>query len=84
MEVQDLIYMSELTKPVYKAFEVANMLGVTTAALRVWDEKGRMKFKYSAGGHRLVEKAELIRHLKGIRLFVDDSYYTRRDVDVRY
>lgn len=71
---------SEFTKPVYKAGETARVIGVTTETLRNYEDSGKIKFFRSSGGHRLIEREELLRFLDSKGLLLDDIESTKRDV----
>lgn len=72
--------VSEFTKPVYKAGETAKIIGVTTHTLGDYEKSGVMKFFRSSGGHRLIEREELLRFLDSKGLLLDDTQAEKRDV----
>ena len=72
--------VSEFTKPVYKAGETARLIGVTTETLRNYEDSGLIKFFRSQGGHRLIEREELLRFLDSRGLLFDDTGSGKRDV----
>jgi molybdopterin-binding protein len=45
--------------PAYKLGQAAALLGVSVDTLRRWGDAGRVRITRSAGGHRLVEGADL-------------------------
>lgn len=55
-----MYYVSKFTKPVYKAGEVAKVLGITTQTLRVYEDDGKIAYFRSEGGHRLVKREDLL------------------------
>lgn len=71
---------SDLTKPVYRAGEVAKLLGVTTNTLRYYAEQGKIRTVRSEGGHRLVTREDLIEFLDKRGMLFDDSQQEKRDV----
>lgn len=71
---------SEFVKPVYKAGETARVIGVTTETLRNYEDSGLIKFFRSSGGHRLIEREELLRFLDNKGLLLDDTKSAKRDV----
>lgn len=72
--------VSEFLKPVYKAGETAKIIGVTTETLRNYEDAGKIKFFRSSGGHRLIERKELLRFLNSKGLLLDDTDGIKRDV----
>lgn len=72
--------VSEFTKPVYKAGETASIIGVTTETLRNYEDSGLIRFFRSQGGHRLIERDELLRFLEAKGLLLDDTQAGKRDV----
>lgn len=72
--------VSEFLKPVYKAGETAKIIGVTTETLRNYEDAGKIKFFRSDGGHRLIERDELLRFLDSKGLLLDDTAREKRDV----
>lgn len=72
--------VSEFIKPVYKAGETARIIGVTTETLRNYEDSGLIKFFRSQGGHRLIEREELLQFLDSKGLLLDDTANTKRDV----
>lgn len=72
--------ISEFTKPVYKAGETARIIGVTTETLRKYEDAGIIRFFRSQGGHRLIEREELLRFLDSKGLLLDDTSCVKRDV----
>lgn len=71
---------SEFAKPVYKAGETARVIGVTTETLRNYEDSGLIKFFRSSGGHRLIEREELLRFLDSKGLLLNDTDDVKRDV----
>ena len=59
-----MYYVSEFTKSVYKAGEVAKVLGITTQTLRVYEDNGKIAYFRSEGGHRLVKQEDLLSFLQ--------------------
>ena len=72
--------VSEFIKPVYKAGETARIIGVTTETLRNYEDAGKIKFFRSDGGHRLIERDELLRFLDSKGLLLNDTAQEKRDV----
>ena len=72
--------VSEFTKPVYKAGEIAKMLGITTQTLRVYEDSGRIPYFRSEGGHRLVKREDLLSFLDEKGILADNSGDRKRDV----
>lgn len=72
--------VSEFAKPVYKAGETARIIGVTTETLRNYEDSGKIKFFRSSGGHRLIEREELLRFLDTKGLLLDDTVQEKMDV----
>ena len=72
--------VSEFIKPVYKAGETARIIGVTTETLRNYEDAGKIKFFRSSGGHRMIERDELLRFLDTKGLLLDDTKQEKRDV----
>lgn len=72
--------VSEFTKPVYKAGETAKIIGVTTETLRNYEDSGLIKFFRSEGGHRLIERDELLKFLDSKGLLLDDTGNAKRDI----
>lgn len=72
--------ISEFVKPIYKAGEAAQIIGVTTETLRNYEDAGKIKFFRSSGGHRLIERDELLRFLDSKGLLLDDMMQEKRDV----
>ena len=72
--------VSEFTKPIYKAGEVAKILGVTTQTLRVYENDGRIPYFLSEGGHRLVKREDLLSFLQAKGILFDDTTNQKRDV----
>lgn len=64
---------SQFTKKIYKVGEVASLLGITTRTLSNYERDGKIKMLRSDGGHRLVEREELIQYLGSMGLILDDS-----------
>ncbi len=59
---------------------MANILGITTQTLRVYEDEGRIPFFRSEGGHRLVKREALLAFLGYKGIFVDDTQQQKRDV----
>lgn len=72
--------VSEFIKPVYKAGEVAKILGITTQTLRVYEDDGRISYFRSEGGHRLVKREDLLLFLQAKGILLDDTVHQKRDV----
>lgn len=72
--------LSEFVKPMYKAGEVKNILGVTLQTLHNYDKNGVLKFERTNGGHRLVSKEELIRYLDSKGLIENDLKLEKKDI----
>lgn len=72
--------VSDFRKPVYKAGETANFLGVTTQTLHRYDAMGKLKFFRSEGGHRLIKREDLLTFLADKGMLSDDVSSERRDV----
>lgn len=72
--------VSDFPKPVYKAGETANFLGVTTQTLHRYDALGKLKFFRSEGGHRLIKREDLLSFLADKGMLLDDMSHVRRDV----
>lgn len=71
---------SEFVKPMYRAGEVARILGVTTNTLRYYADQGKIRTTRSEGGHRLVAREDLIDFLDKKGMILDDSQQTKRDI----
>lgn len=71
---------SEFTRPIYKIGDIARAIGVTTHTLRNYEDSGLIKFFRSSGGHRRVEREELLRFLDSKGLLLDDNDDIKRDV----
>lgn len=71
---------SDLTKSVYRTGEVAEILGVTTQTLRVYDKTGKLKMFRSDGGHRMVKREDLLSFLESKGILYDDTQQMKRDV----
>lgn len=69
-----MYYVSEFTKPVYKAGEVAKVLGITTQTLRVYEDDGKIAYFRSEGGHRLVKQEDLLSFLQQKGILVDNRF----------
>ena len=54
---------------------MANILGITTQTLRVYEDEGRIPFFRSEGGHRLVKREALLAFLGYKGIFVDDTLF---------
>lgn len=75
-----MYHVSEFTKPVYKAGEVAKILGITTQTLRVYEDDGKISYFRSEGGHRLVKREDLLFFLQQKGILMDDTKQQKRDV----
>ena len=47
----------------YRTRQVAELLGVSVDTVRRWCDEGRLQTARSAGGHRIVDGADLARYL---------------------
>lgn len=72
--------LSEFTKPMYRAGEVKDILGVTLQTLHNYDRDGVIKFDRTDGGHRIVSKEELIKYLDKKGLLLNDLDSEKKDV----
>ena len=72
--------LSDFKKPMYKVGEIKELLGVTLQTLHNYDKNGVLKFERTAGGHRLVNREELLRYLLEKGLLEDDSTLEKFDV----
>lgn len=75
-----MYHVSEFTKSVYKAGEVAKILGITTQTLRVYEDDGKIPYFRSEGGHRLVKQEDLLLFLQQKGILMDDIKPQKRDV----
>lgn len=75
-----MIKVSELTKPTYKPGEVAEMVGVTTKTLRVWDSQEPIFVRDPKTNRRYMSKDTLVNLLDKRGLFFDDTQRKKRDV----
>ena len=48
---------------VYRPGQVAELLGVSVDTVRRWCDEGRLRTSRSGGGHRVIEGADLARHV---------------------
>ena len=48
----------------FRPAQVAELLGVSTDTIRRWCDEGRLLTTKSAGGHRLIDGADLARYLR--------------------
>lgn len=69
---ENVIKESELTKNTYQLGEIARMLQVTPATLRLWEKAEKVKFERSEKNLRTLSKASLVQLLKDNRLYYDD------------
>lgn len=72
--------VSDFKKPVYRAGETAEILGVTTQTLHKYDTDGKLKAYRSEGGHRLFAKEDILMFLDQKGMLYDDTGQDRRDV----
>lgn len=72
--------VSEFIKPVYKAGEVAKILGITTQTLRVYEDDNKISYFRSEGGHRLVKREDLLFFLQQKGILIDDTKQQKQDV----
>ena len=72
--------LSDFTKPMYRAGEVKDILGVTLQTLHNYDRDGIIKFNRTDGGHRIVSKEELVKYLDKKGLLVNDLTVEKKDV----
>lgn len=72
--------LSEFIKPMYRAGEVKDILGVTLQTLHNYDKDGVIKFDRTEGGHRIVSKEELLKYLDKKGLLIDDLAIEKVDV----
>lgn len=75
-----MIKASELTKSTYKPGEVAEMVGVTTKTLRVWDSQEPIFVRDPKTDRRYMSKDTLVNLLDKRGLFFDDTQRKKRDV----
>ena len=69
---ENIVKESELTKDVYQLGEIAKMLQVTPATLRLWEKTERVKFERSEKNLRTLSKASLVQLLKDNCLYYND------------
>jgi hypothetical protein len=68
----NIIKESELTKDVYQLGEIAKMLQVTPATLRLWEKTEKVKFERSEKNLRTLSKTSLVQLLKDNSLYYND------------
>ena len=69
---KNVVKESELTKGTYQLGEIAKMLQVTPATLRLWEKTEKVKFERSEKNLRTLSKASLVQLLKDNDLYYDD------------
>lgn len=69
---EKIVKESELTKNTYQLGEIAKLLQVTPATLRLWEKTEKVKFERSEKNLRTLSKASLVRLLKNNSLYYDD------------
>ena len=72
--------VSDLKKQCYKVNEVAEILGVSTKTIRIYDARGILKAERTVGNHRVILRDELIRFLDEKGMLLDDTLKERRDI----
>lgn len=68
----NIIKESELTKDAYQLGEIAKMLQVTPATLRLWEKTEKVKFERTEKNLRTLSKVALVQLLKDNDLYHDD------------
>lgn len=69
---ENIVKESELTKNVYQLGEIAKMLQVTPATLRLWEKTEKVKFERSEKNLRTLSKTSLVQLLKDNSLYYND------------
>lgn len=65
--------VSEFTKEVYKPKDVMQLLGVTHRTLYNYDEQGKLRFRRSESGRRIIFREDLLKYLDEKALLIDDT-----------
>ena len=69
---KNVVKESELTKNVYQLGEIAKMLQVAPATLRLWEKTEKVKFERSEKNLRTLSKTSLVQLLKDNSLYYND------------
>ena len=75
-----MIKLSDLTKDVYKPGEVGAMLGVTTATVQNYCNRGQLRCEKSPTGRRLIPRSALEAYLEEAGLLYRDNDDGRVDI----